>query len=601
MQAHFDGLTPTALKALGEHKPGASPLLHFSMVSHPIADPTFQAIWNTLSETRKYTTVDSVAPILTEAAQCSRIHPKPGPSHLLLQRMHQLHWQWNMFDSFVDHAEASIDVWNCPSQELLMRAVEAWQHQVSGQISSRKSFAGMQHTNASISTRKLPTEPIDHGLMRTIMNGTFYTADHLPKRDETLTDACPFCSQPDSVAHRNWYCPALEEARAECPMNVWQELLSMPPAVHNHGWFPTPPSLLSFQRALDQVHDTSTRFQPAPALPSVLDLFTDGSCLGPADKFERLAAWGVVGASHIGESDFFPVSSGLLPGRYQSITRAEMLAAISAVSFAVSLGKPFRIWVETSSVVSCIRRFGKNSDYTAKVNKPNHDLLQMLFQAMSAARHLFRGVFKVYSHQNLAADFTPAERWVLGGNQAADDLATTEFLQLRQHLMDEVKHTEVLRDWAHHVFTRVGRKVLQSRRAQQKHDESTENPRVDLQLTPLAMKPWLFPSELPDTAKHYHIGDWPMIAEGISSLHQDQGDVLYWSWFQLYADFQLMFPMAGPWFNLKKLRWESRSTMPNAIFVKRTRWLTTYLMNLAKVLTIVMPVQYRSPNSHTIH
>ena len=73
------------------------------------------------------------------------------------------------------------------------------------------------------------------------------------------------------------------------------------------------------------------------------------------------------------------------------------------------------------------------------------------------------------------------------------------------------------------------------------------------------------------------------------------------SWFQLYADFQMMFPDKGPWFNSKQLRWESKATMPSEIFVRRTRWFTTFLMNLAKQLGFQMPVAYRLPHSHVIH
>jgi hypothetical protein len=63
----------------------------------------------------------------------------------------------------------------------------------------------------------------------------------------------------------------------------------------------------------------------------------------------------------------------------------------------------------------------------------------------------------------------------------------------------------------------------------------------------------------------------------------------------------MMFPDKGPWFHTKKLRWESRRSMPEVPFVKRARWLTTFLMNLAKHLDIRMPVVYRLPQSHTIH
>ena len=38
---HYDDLPTAALRALGGHRPGMSPVLHLSMISHPAADPGF--------------------------------------------------------------------------------------------------------------------------------------------------------------------------------------------------------------------------------------------------------------------------------------------------------------------------------------------------------------------------------------------------------------------------------------------------------------------------------------------------------------------------------------------------------------------------------
>ena len=215
---HFDELRTAALRSLGEHKPGVSPILHLSMVSHPSADPGFFAIWNTLLETRKYLTCEAASPILNDACRSFKTRPRPGPVNLLQQRMTQLHWAWDQHASFVDAFGQKVDIWDAPIQELLERASEAWQQQVAGQIAARKTFAGMQATHAKLTTRKLPTDSAEYSLLRTCLNGTFYTADHLHKRDENVSAACPFCGEDDSVTHRNWECRALEDARVEVPL-----------------------------------------------------------------------------------------------------------------------------------------------------------------------------------------------------------------------------------------------------------------------------------------------------------------------------------------------------------------------------------------------
>jgi len=167
---HFDDMRTNALKALGDHRPGTSHILHLSLVNHPSADPALYA------------------PILTDASRSHSRVQKPGPGHLLLTRLHQLHWHLNMHDTFRDENGDPIDLWHAPVQEVYMRVCEAWQAQVAGCIAKHKTFKGMQHTHAFLSTRRLPTEPMDRSLLRNNLDGTFYTADHLPKRDPGLSD-----------------------------------------------------------------------------------------------------------------------------------------------------------------------------------------------------------------------------------------------------------------------------------------------------------------------------------------------------------------------------------------------------------------------------
>lgn len=52
------------------------------------------------------------------------------------------------------------------------------------------------------STRKQPFDYMDRSLLRTVINSTFYTTDHLPKKDEHLSSRCPYCGEEDSIIHR---------------------------------------------------------------------------------------------------------------------------------------------------------------------------------------------------------------------------------------------------------------------------------------------------------------------------------------------------------------------------------------------------------------
>jgi ribonuclease HI len=361
----------------------------------------------------------------------------------------------------------------------------------------------------------------------------------------------------------------------ECPMDVRTQILNQPPAFFNHGWVPAPPTLQAYREKLDVIPNTPIQNAEVNLPKGTLDLFTDGACWGPRDALTRLATWGVVVATPHITSDFSPIDSGLLPGRYQSVTRAELYAAIQALLFARRQQQPFRIWVDNQFVVRRLRSFLTNVSIEINVNKPNHDLLQQLLEVVQHTKHLCQGVIKVYSHQaqNTATD--PVERWAFCGNQVADELATHEFynypdvLTMRQQLIAEVSRYETLRDQAHQVFIKVGKLAMTKSRTETQ--QAAEDPRRDLQLAPVRMRPWTFPDQLPPEAEHYFLDDWPCIAEWINSLHTGVGTVQFWSWAQLYANFQMMFVDRGPWFNLKQLSWESKHSMPNEPFVKRTR------------------------------
>ena len=159
------------------------------------------------------------------------------------------------------------------------------------------------------------------------------------------------------VAGRNWTCPALEEARTDCPSSLRSQIMQQHPAFFNHGWVPTPSSLQPFREKIDEITPRPTWNADSIDPPSILDLFTDGSCWGPRDALARLASWGVVVATPNRQSDFMPVASGLLPGRYQSVARAELFAALKALEYASNQNRPFRLWVDNQFVVKRLRYF----------------------------------------------------------------------------------------------------------------------------------------------------------------------------------------------------------------------------------------------------
>ena len=319
---------------------------------------------------------------------------------------------------------------------------------------------------SSIDQTWLAQNKVDQGILRTALNGTFFTADHLKYLPGEMSQQCPFCSQPDSQTHRHWHCKELEEARKHCDADTKACILSLEPAVYNHGWIPHPESLDEFRNHLQLIQDQTHAFTLPHTLPEQFHFFTDGSCLDPQDQFVRLASWGVMLATNDLACDFFPLASGLVPGLIQTSARAELMAAIAAVKFVARFPRPFTMWIDNDSVVQAIRRFLEPNSAPPPTKIANHDLLHELFQWMQMLRRLSQGIIKVCSHQELAKISDPIEAWAIRGNESADELASHAYLrfpkilQVRQKLLSELRSLESIKSVLHRTIINVGNLAL---------------------------------------------------------------------------------------------------------------------------------------------
>ena len=118
-----------ALQAIGEHKPGTSPLLHLGAVEHPMHDPQCYALVHTALMMRDMQmSVDDFAfAMQVHSIPRQAVAPRSGPVSVLLHRLHQVAWQWVANTVFLDHQSIPCDVLHCSVQELKDRLCRAWQ------------------------------------------------------------------------------------------------------------------------------------------------------------------------------------------------------------------------------------------------------------------------------------------------------------------------------------------------------------------------------------------------------------------------------------------------------------------------------------------
>eukprot|EP00435_Cladocopium_sp_Y103_P024723 s375_g6.t1 len=315
---HFTALRAAAMSALRWEKHGASSLIMFSLFTEPRNDPTFYATMLTVMQFRQYCTPQLAFEVLDKLATQPPQRYLPGPCGVFLSRLHAIHWQWEGNGFFIDHQGIRFHLLDMPIQVLRMRLVHAWASAVGHQMSSRAQFSGLGDVDLLCSRHTQTTlSPVEQGLLRVTMNGSFYTRDKQFSSGKYLTKQCPWCGQEDGVFHRTWKCEHFQAERVKVPAAHKKFLLDQPECTYLQGWIIETPEDLAFRKALMTIPDSTADFAPVSKVPDVLHMFTDGSAMFPAQKLLRLASWAVCRAM-LPEDTFLPVAAGGVPGLLQT-------------------------------------------------------------------------------------------------------------------------------------------------------------------------------------------------------------------------------------------------------------------------------------------
>ena len=600
---HYEEARTGVMTGLCEQSAGASPYIHLSMVEFPTADPGFFAVCKTVMDARVHLQPEACQRILDQASQpSSRLRHKVGPCHVLLHRLQQIGWSWHA-DGFHDEYMHPIDLWQAPVQLLMFCLVRAWQTRIAQKMSKRKTFGGLEKCSPYLTRQRWPTSPIEAGVLRTCLNGTFYTADHLKYIRKEDSAFCPFCAELDSRKHRHWECRKLEHARNCNPDHV-KKIMTMPDATINHGWIPTPNSLGDFHQMIQQVPDTTGSHITPPDQSLHCEIFTDGSCRTPANAITRLATWGVVVSSNA-SSDFWPISSGVVPGLIQTITRSELMAIKSAFKYGARNQGTFRVWTDNQFVFNTVQRMIQAPYvFVWSVQKPNHDLILDILQLVRITDQRCVGIVKVCSHADGKLESDAIIRWSFRGNAAADECAAhalyayPQLASVWNNLVEEVRHLEEIRNTLHRTIIDVGiaaMNLIREMKKGTKHSEVGGNITIAMQ----PMEPWLLPNLDFSLHPKFHISCWQELVQWNRSLHDENHPTRWLSWAQVFTDFRLSTKQKGPWYDRRTKRWMSVGC-PNDQFIRRYRWFISYLNSVMALHKLNLPTRMCRPDSFVI-
>ena len=527
--------------------------------------------------------------------------PRPGPFSVLLERLHQVAWQWISAAVFVDHHQVPCDILHCPIQELRERLCRAWQSKVLAECAPRKTMGSLQLMSPFLTTEALRQWPDeDQALLRNCLNGTFFTNDRRKHQKQAQSTDCKFCQQPDSQMHRQWHCTHFRECRHIPPEHV-PDLESLPQAITCHGFVPEPPAYVPFKQACAQLYNDPVEFLWPPQVPEHLHLFTDGTCQAPACSFTRLAAWGFVIAMPDLHT-FWPVANGILPGWSHTVLRAEIWGVIQACLFALACQRPCTLWIDNDLVFRRARQFMSRTCWF-KPNQKDADLWTFMYRCIRSLGSCLVDVVKVCSHQNTVGARDDVEAWIFQGNQAADSLADSSFgnaaaiWSLWQTLTAQVHQIRVLRHHVHSTMVQVGRKAVRSAAPPDASVAAPKTPRLTAaDLTPVDI-PTFQLDDLPETLR---FPGCDAIVAWIQGMDVPGHEVRLVSWFQLNIALETDLQCKGVVYKAKTKQWVAAKSNSADDFAKRTNRLARYIRAIAEAVGGTCKASHVRPDSGII-
>lgn len=600
---HFGKLRTHVQCALGLKKYGANPELQCACLCPIKCDPEYYALWETIMAFRMYAIPELASAVLDVGVGGKKT--TPGPFSSLLKSIHKIGWRWeNPF--VVDAYGITIDIVHCPIAELKERLSLAWQERTCRLVEDiRKTMTGLHKSDVALTMKRFHEAiPDRQGLLRCALNGTFYTNDVLVHTNKVENSLCSFCSQQDSISHRLFHCEYFSPERAKLSTNTLQTVQQEPDSFRLHGWIPRSPDAMLLKQMLCNITQNTTRCFISDEwieLPEVLDIFTDGSCLHPQFKDQRIATWGVV--CWCGER-FWPVSRGVVPGWHQTSLRGEILGITSALAFATRFQRRCRLWVDNLAVYKfvcdCLNQqhdFSKNKD---------SDFWHHAYLQFQQAVKLGVSVHKVVSHIDANNGDTEVEQWAFLGNAAADKVAEEARLDLPPELWvvwerlvaHQQLYQQVGQEWQNFLMD-VGAKAVVSKQ-QIRNDPVPQSDDVALTIDENLQK--LCDTSFEELPIHFQRECTPILLQWMKNLVAEGGTVRWLSWHQLLIDFQFSTNIPGPknasgrrWFHMTK-----EEAIKGYDYPKQALWFAHYWQNMSKANGAPIGYEKRRPYSFTI-
>ena len=410
-------LRTRAVRALGHGHAGAHSGIRLALLSASRStDPGFFQLLRTLQDFRRFLVKD---PEILPLWSCFMSHWNgamlSGPFCKLIDQFELIGWTLRDPPWFDDHDGCTHNLLTMSSTLLADLLDDAWIQRLAKEVSHRTDFHGLAGIQWPASRHENRLTLLELSRVNALREGAFLCGSAHGKYDLVKGSLCKICGNEDTFEHRVLVCPGYADQRAlhheavalwhEQPRSLVERLLPNRLATMK-DW---KHALMSLPERFD-----SYALQPNGAVH--YDLFTDGSAVHPTVPCIALAAWAVVSATHPGV-----LSSGVLHGIQQSVSRAELTAAISACRWLLEFGVSGTIWTDSAYVGKGMKLILDTR--TLPEFDCNEDLWMLLAEVLLAMEPGQTQVQHVASHRHPREQQDPFSEWTAQWNEQADAAA----------------------------------------------------------------------------------------------------------------------------------------------------------------------------------
>ena len=303
-----------------------------------------------------------------------------------------------------------------------MRLERQWHLSVSSHLQHRTGFQGLGNVDAA-ATRALLRgyRPEAQSLLRVSLTGKFFTEKEQHHIEQDGDSACPFCGQPDGIAHRMRHCLFFQHERDAILESGGCDLGDLPPVQLEHAWAILLAGISALRHSLNQI-SWQVDFEPLSHVGDALHhLFVDGSCMLPGHTHLRLASWSVVLGSLALQELPTALCSGVLPTIIQTSFRAEIFAFLNALRIVEASQGDFCVWTDCEGVRTRVLKFLDGAAPPSAMAS-NCDLWKPLWQLLQQVKGRVQ-VRKVPAHDDCDRAQDVVHEWAVIQNDAADAAA----------------------------------------------------------------------------------------------------------------------------------------------------------------------------------